>query len=185
MYKIRRNNNIVLTLSVYRGEDPEDFSQASHKSCWLEYFVYPNTRVYPSFTIVDNKVIATINGSDVDKLGKWRFYLSYSKINMELDPPLETFEVDVSAFEIVQFSEQQKLTNPESNVNLEVVDLDVVLDRCKDGINGASAFELWLLEEGNEGKTYNDYKAWLQSPAQDFIDGFNIEYNDGTITINY
>ena len=32
---------------------------------------------------------------------------------------------------------------------------------------GDNAFQVWLLQPGNEGKTYEDYEAWLRQPATD------------------
>lgn len=32
---------------------------------------------------------------------------------------------------------------------------------------GDNAFQVWLLQPGNEGKTYKDYEAWLRQPATD------------------
>ena len=61
---------------------------------------------------------------------------------------------DIQAFEIVSSSSSECET-----------DLTVTSDIAI-GFEGADAFEVWL-KNGNEGKTYEDYIAFLQKPATD------------------
>lgn len=33
------------------------------------------------------------------------------------------------------------------------------------GLNGLSSYQLWILQEGNEGKTYQEYEQWQRQPS--------------------
>jgi len=59
---------------------------------------------------------------------------------------------DVESFEIVNYSAQESNTG------------NVITSEIAIGYDGLDAYEVWV-KNGNEGKTYEDYIAFLQQPA--------------------
>lgn len=87
-------------------------------------------------------------------LGVYDLIATWKTIDYSFDDNYRNSSVDVQAFEIVSSSSSECET-----------DLTVTSEIAI-GFEGADAFEVWL-KNGNEGKTYEDYIAFLQKPATD------------------
>lgn len=87
-------------------------------------------------------------------LGIYDLIATWKTVDYSFDDDFRNSSADVQAFEIVSSSSSECET-----------DLTVTSEIAI-GFEGADAFEVWL-KNGNEGKTYEDYIAFLQKPATD------------------
>lgn len=87
-------------------------------------------------------------------LGIYDLIATWKTVDYSFEDDFRDSSADVQAFEIVSSSSSECET-----------DLTVTSEIAI-GFEGADAFEVWL-KNGNEGKTYEDYIAFLQKPAMD------------------
>lgn len=182
--RVKIGNDIKVEFSVFRNESPESFDDAQDISISLKGEVYGYT-ITPSYSIAGNKITVLCLGEQQKHCDKYVLYVSYKKINGTRTPNLQPFSVDGDAFEIVNRSEETTIGTTSENLTVETIQLNGVISVNENGADGLNAFQVWQLQEGNEGKTIDDYLAWIQKPATDYVGSITFGYVSGKLKINY
>ena len=167
MKKIRIGNDFTITRTIVRGDSPEDLVNVFNPKLELiSYFAVPT--VNPPYTISDvNKIDVNIETQYVPKVGKYKLVFSYDVPEAGFVDDFRKVTIDIANFEIV--SESSKADN--CNDVAEAGQIEI-------GIKGDSAFRVWLGEDGNSGKTKEDYFNWLQEPASEVVNLANSAAQD-------
>ena len=139
-YWIIKENNIVIN-----PDDVLDFKIIiRHRRTGSE--------IVAEFDVVNSS--PSVKCENLLNLGVYDLIATWKTIDYSFDDNYRNSSVDVQGFEIVSSSSSECET-----------DLTVTSEIAI-GFEGADAFEVWL-KNGNEGKTYEDYIAFLQKPATD------------------
>lgn len=139
-YWIIKENNIVIN-----PDDVIDFKIIiRHRRTGSE--------IVAEFDVVNSSPI--VKCENLLNLGVYDLIATWKTVDYSFDDNYRNSSVDVQGFEIVTSS------------SLECETDLTVTSEIAIGFEGADAFEVWL-KNGNEGKTYEDYIAFLQKPATD------------------
>lgn len=180
--KIRINNDIRLNWSIFRRQEPEDFSNTT--LICLE-IIHPYTRVKcsPSYTIEGNVITMQYPAKKQFHTGAYMLFLQYSKLDDTIEGGVSTFTVDCSdAFFLVEKSNQSCSVSGNDNLKIVTVQIDSNIDRDADGRDGITPSigenGNWYLGSFDTGKPskgkdfiYSDFTEeqllFLRSPALD------------------
>ena len=154
MKKIRIGNDFRFVWVIERNSQAEDLTLATNLVLTIKS-MYGDSAI--PFTIVDgNKVCVDVDSKNAGNVAKYNLRLTYTIPDDSLSDGFRDCSVDIDAFEIVAKTELA-----------EKVDEFTSTSEIAIGFQGNSAFRVWQLQAGNEGKTYEDYIAFLQKPATD------------------
>ena len=154
MKKIRIGNDFRFVWVIERNSQAEDLTLATNLVLTIKS-MYGDSAI--PFTIVDgNKVCVDVDSKNAGNVAKYNLRLTYTIPDDSLNDGFRDCSVDIDAFEIVAKTELA-----------EKVDEFTSTSEIAIGFQGNSAFRVWQLQAGNEGKTYEDYIAFLQKPATD------------------
>lgn len=154
MRRIRTGNDFRFVWVIERNSQAEDLTLATNLVLTIKS-MYGDSAI--PFTLVDgNKVCVDIDSRNAGNISKYNLRLSYTIPDDSLADGFRDCAVDIDAFEIVAKTELA-----------EKVDEFTSTSEVAVGFQGDSAFRVWQLQAGNEGKTYEDYIAFLQKPATD------------------
>ena len=154
MKKIRIGNDFRFVWVIERNSQAEDLTLATNLVLTIKS-MYGDSAI--PFTIVDgNKVCVDVDSKNAGNAAKYNLRLTYTIPDDSLNDGFRDCSVDIDAFEIVAKTELA-----------EKVDEFTSTSEIAIGFQGNSAFRVWQLQAGNEGKTYEDYIAFLQKPATD------------------
>ena len=186
---VRIKNDIKLEFDVYRknadGTDniPEDFFDAQEITVSLmEKY---GGKIIPTYTIDGNKIKVLARAEDQKNIGTYALVVSYKKPNSEREPTLQLFTVDIPAFKLVSTSSESTAGTTSENLTVETIQLNGVISVNQNGAQGFSAYQVWQMQTGNEGKTENEFFEFLQKPAKDFVEGVSFGYESGKLIITY
>ncbi len=172
VYKpVLRGVHIDVSLPITRLGQPESFVDVE----FLE-IKFVNNRlsdqfvIYPSYklTVTENVVSVIIPDTDNSRLqlGQYDVEFIYRKTNVLRPNQYEPFKLVISAFSLVATTSELDGTIP-TDVEVQSVVIDGELFIARDGVNGASAFQIWKAFIGNPESTELDYLSWLRLPADD------------------
>lgn len=166
--------------AIYRQDSPEDFSNASDIRVYIEHSSFPVIRNNVPFSIIGNVIDAYIAAELCPRVGDWRIYLEYTKENSERPFGVEPFIIDKPLFKQVNFTEDESVEDG----FVESVSLSSIMDRAKDGIDGAT-FTPTIIQTGKDQLTltWNNDKG-LDNPP-DIVFKSNVTFSNGYITIDY
>ena len=154
MKRIRIGNDFRFVWVIERNSQAEDLTLATNLVLTIKS-MYGDSAI--PFAIVDgNKVCVDVDSRNAGNVAKYNLRLTYTIPDDSLSDGFRDCSVDIDAFEIVAKSELA-----------EKVDEFTSTSEIAIGFQGNSAFRVWQLQAGNEGKTYEDYIAFLQKPATD------------------
>ena len=154
MKRIRIGNDFRFVWVIERNSQAEDLTLATNLVLTIKS-MYGDSAI--PFTIVDgNKVCVDVDSKNAGNVAKYNLRLTYTIPDDSLNDGFRDCSVDIDAFEIVAKTELA-----------EKVDEFTSTSEIAIGFQGNSAFRVWQLQAGNEGKTYEDYIAFLQKPATD------------------
>ena len=154
MKRIRIGNDFRFVWVIERNSQAEDLTLATNLVLTIKS-MYGDSAI--PFTIVDgNKVCVDVDSKNAGNVAKYNLRLTYTIPDDSLSDGFRDCSVDIDAFEIVAKTELA-----------EKVDEFTSTSEIAIGFQGNSAFRVWQLQAGNEGKTYEDYIAFLQKPATD------------------
>lgn len=154
MKKIRIGNDFRFVWVIERNSQAEDLTLATNLVLTIKS-MYGDSAI--PFTLVDgNKVCVDVDSKNAGNVAKYNLRLTYTIPDDSLSDGFRDCSVDIDAFEIVAKTELA-----------EKVDEFTSTSEIAIGFQGNSAFRVWQLQAGNEGKTYEDYIAFLQKPATD------------------
>ena len=154
MKKIRIGNDFRFVWVIERNSQAEDLTLATNLVLTIKS-MYGDSAI--PFTIIDgNKVCVDVDSRSAGNVAKYNLRLTYTIPDDSLNDGFRDCSVDIDAFEIVAKTELA-----------EKVDEFTSTSEIAIGFQGNSAFRVWQLQNGNEGKTYEDYIAFLQKPATD------------------
>lgn len=180
---VRIKNDINIDFDVFRNDQPENFADASEIIVILKG-KYGEV-ITPEFKIEGNKISVLAKAEQQSICDKYTLFVSYKKPNSERFPELQLFTVDVEAFELVDKSSKAVAGTNSNNLTVSTIKLNGVIAVNESGVQGLSAYQVWTLEQGNEGKTKAEYYAFLQLPAKDFVEAIVFEYSEGKLNITY
>lgn len=156
MKKIRIGNDFRFVWVIERNSQAEDLTLATNLVLTIKS-MYGDSAI--PFTLVDgNKVCVDIDSRNAGNVAKYNLRLTYTIPDDSLSDGFRDCAVDIDAFEIVAKTELA-----------EKVDEFTSTSEIAIGFQGNSAFRVWQLQAGNEGKTYEDYIAFLREPMTQAI----------------
>ena len=96
--------------------------------------------------------------------GEWQNLITIPDLT---GPKGETpeFRTGSNGIEWKYTNEEDTAWRPLVSIDQLKLTFDMLTTSQKEAIRGYSAFQLWQQEEGNAGKTYEDYKAWQKKEA--------------------
>lgn len=109
--------------------------------------------ITPPYTLVNGSPLVQCNKEQLGTTGLYVINASWRVEDSTFSDGFRDCAADVDAFEIVQKSAQE--------IGELVITTDIAI-----GYYGKNAYEVWV-ENGNAGKTYEDYVAFLQKPSND------------------
>lgn len=183
MRKVRQGNDKRILWAILRQSSPESFEDAVNMRCFLEHSSFPVIRTNLSFDVIGNVIDAYVMAEQLPRLGDWRIFLHYEKSNPDRPQGYEPFEIDAFAFKQVQYTEEEGGTDS-TGLSVETVSLTSVLDRAKDGIDGATFTPTVQKVDDNTIRLYWTNNKGLPNP-NDIIFYSNMTYENGNLTINY
>ena len=110
--------------------------------------------IVAKFDVVNSS--PSIKCENLPSLGIYDLIATWRTVDYSFEDGYRDCTADIQAFEIVSSSSSECET-----------DLTVTSEIAI-GFEGADAYEVWL-KNGNEGKTYEDYIAFLQQPATEAV----------------
>jgi len=110
------------------------------------------SEIVAEFDVVNSS--PSIKCENLSNLGIYDLIATWKTVDYSFADNFRNSSADVQGFEIVTSS------------SLECENDLTVTSEIAIGFEGADAFEVWL-KNGNEGKNYEDYIAFLQKPATD------------------
>lgn len=139
MRKIRIGMDVIITFAVMRISGPEDLTTANGITVKLIHTQSTQWHLSNSFEVInDNTLKIRVKGSDQIRAGQYRIIVAYTKYNAEREPHNEPFIIDSLAFELVPYSSMVEDSYSGANLNVEQISLSGSIDKCKDGIDGAT-----------------------------------------------
>lgn len=182
--RVKIGNDITIEFSVFRNETPEDFSDAQDIAISLKSELHGDV-IIPVYSITGNVITVKCLAEQQRFCDKYVLNVQYKKLNVSRNPNLQPFSVDIPAFEIVRKSEETTAGTTSENLTVETIQLNGVISVNENGADGPSAYQVWILQPGNEGKTEAEFFEFLQKPAKDFVEGVSFGYNAGKLIITY
>ena len=113
---------------------------------------FSGSKTSPQFDIVNGS--ARVRCEAFEKLGLYQLIATWRVTDTTFADGFRDCAADIESFEIVGRSAQADNENPEITSEMAI------------GFEGSDAYDVWV-QNGNEGKTYEDYIAFLQKPATD------------------
>lgn len=113
---------------------------------------FSGSKISPHFDIVNGS--ARVRCEAFEKLGVYQLIATWRVTDTTFTDGFRDCAADIESFEIVGRSAQADNENPEITTEMAI------------GFEGSNAYDVWV-QNGNEGKTYEDYIAFLQKPATD------------------
>ena len=113
---------------------------------------FSGSKTSPQFDIVNGS--ARVRCEAFEKLGLYQLIATWRVVDTTFADGFRDCAADVESFEIVGRSAQADNENPEITSEVAI------------GFEGLDAYDVWV-QNGNEGKTYEDYIAFPQKPATD------------------
>lgn len=113
---------------------------------------FSGSKTSPQFDIVNGS--ARVRCEAFEKLGVYQLIATWRVTDTTFANGFRDCAADIESFEIVGRSAQADNENPEITTEMAI------------GFEGSDAYDVWV-QNGNEGKTYEDYIAFLQKPATD------------------
>lgn len=111
---------------------------------------FSGSKISPEFDIVNGS--ARVRCDAFEKLGVYQLIATWRVTDTTFTDGFRDCAADIESFEIVGRSAQADNENPEITTEMAI------------GFEGSDAYDVWV-QNGNEGKTYEDYIAFLQKPA--------------------
>jgi len=169
--KVRINNDIKIWFDLINGESqlPENLSDVVELDVKLIGEVFGNI-IIPLFEISGNRIMIDVLAEMQKVCDKYTLIISYKKPNPDRTPNEQPFIIDATAFELVPRSIEANSYSSEGNLTVRTIQLAGIISVGGEGGGGLSGISVWLALPGNEGKTVNDYWAWLKEPDQQTTD---------------
>lgn len=190
--------HIDVSLPITRLGQPENFQDVE----FLE-IRFVNNRLSDQLVVytadkiklTDNVVSVVIPDTDSSRLqlGFYDVQFTYRKTNVLRPNQYEPFKLVVPAFSLVATTAELGV-DIANDVEVQSVVINGELFIARDGLNGASAFQIWQMAVGTPESTVLDYLAWLRQPAEsaatefealtDQFNAFNAAANEAENTRN-
>lgn len=176
----RINTDLFLDLNIKKKDGTnEDLSLAYDMVLTVRHAIYSNVHSAQLFKVNGNVVSFQYSAEENVKLGLHNASFLYKKESANSETGFIQYACDFdNAFEIVPSSSQEDSTNT------------LMGEAIHYGADGATAFELWKLEQGDVNLTMEDYFTWLRQPAKEAGDKLltetSFQVKDGKlyVTIN-
>ncbi len=162
--------HIDVSLPITRLGQPESFQDVE----FLE-IRFVNNRLSDQLVVytadkiklTDNVVSVVIPDTDSSRLqlGFYDVQFTYRKTNVLRPNQYEPFKLVVPAFSLVATTAELGV-DVATDVDVQSVVINGELFIARDGLNGASAFQIWQMAVGTPESTVLDYLAWLRQPAE-------------------
>lgn len=161
--------HIDVSLPITRLGQPESFQDVE----FLE-IRFVNNRLSDQLVVytadkiklTDNIVSVVIPDTDSSRLqlGFYDVQFTYRKTNVLRPNQYEPFKLVVPAFSLVATTAELGVDTA-ADVEVQSVVINGELFIARDGLNGASAFQIWQMAVGTPESTVLDYLAWLRLPV--------------------
>lgn len=169
--------DVSIPVTRLAGE-PENFVDIEFISLRFRHRIRPGVFVEflgDSIKIEENVLSLTITDTSTILMstGEYMLDLLYRKTNVLRPNNYEPFRLIKPVFEVV--SESSKLNNTvDTELNIQSIVIQGEINLPKDGINGASAFDIWKAYYGEETSTIDDYFAWIHLPVNEAASDFDL-----------
>lgn len=162
MIKKRINTDIFITISIVMQDgSPTDLSAATDLSVVIFHAQYSNIRFEQNFSRDGNVLSLQFSSGENTKLGTFNITVKWRKRDLASETGYRNYALDFrNAFQIVNFSDE------ESALDVEYKGVGTV-SQCRDGIDGASALDLYRIYTGNSEADLKDMFDFLSKPAVD------------------
>lgn len=110
---------------------------------------FSGSKISPQFDIVNGS--ARVRCEAFEKLGVYQLIATWRVTDTTFADGFRDCAADIESFEIVGRSAKADNENPEITSEMAI------------GFEGSDAYEVWV-KNGNQGKTYEDYIAFLREP---------------------
>lgn len=166
MEKIRINNDINLQLAVTRGGIAEDFTNlVGNINLILRHKYYKHVSIVPDSYTLSGNTISIYIPADLQRFnGEYILCFDYQLSGST--ECVETHTWDAEAFELVNLVSEIGGENDSDIVSETIIlSADTAVgavykgEKGDRGNDGLSAFEVWLLQDGNSGKTVEQFFA--------------------------